>query len=86
MQNRLIKMSKEERIWTTGRYATAKTRRKAEDLASSSNSKYVARGKKTVFELVDYARAEGVQWIMLVEQNAQQCIEVLPMGNFRWVE
>ena len=79
-------MSGKERIWTTGRYATAKTRRKAEELAASNNSKYVARGKKTIFELVDFARSEGVQWIMLVEQNAEQCIEVLPMGNFRWVE
>jgi hypothetical protein len=79
-------MENNDRIWTTGRYATAKTRKKAEELAGANNSKYVARGKKTVFELVDYARQNGAQWIMLVEQSANRCIEVLPMGNFRWVE
>jgi len=79
-------MSDDERIWTTGRYATARTKKKAEELAAKNHSRYLARGKRTVYELVDYARSEGVQWIMLVEQEAQQCIEVLPLGNFRWVE
>lgn len=73
-------------MWTTSRYSSEKARERAEKLAASGNSRYVARGKKTIAQLVELARKSGEERIMVVEEDGIREIEVLPTGKWRWNE
>jgi rRNA maturation protein Rpf1 len=78
-------------LWSTCRYASLLTRDKAKELAGISGSKYIARGKKTITELVEYARRAGFQEIMIIEESEKKPlivagIKVLPAGGFSWSE
>jgi rRNA maturation protein Rpf1 len=74
---------------TTSRYASEETRRAARSLASSSGSRFVARGKKTIAELAELARKGGDATIGIVEERGGKpafisSMEVLARGGWRW--
>jgi len=65
------------------------TRKLCKVLAQNSGSAFVARGKKTVAQLVAFARRKGEQRIMVVEEKSgKPCriavIEVLETGAWKW--
>lgn len=78
-------------MWTTTRYASKDTRDKAESLAHLTKSKYFARGKRTIAQLVDFARQMGFERIRIVGESSGKpswikFLEVLPAGNWQWLE
>lgn len=76
-------------MWTTSRYSSDETRRLCRKLADSSRSIYVARGKKTISELVGFARRKGEHSIMIVEEKEGgpaeiKEITVFETGSWQW--
>lgn len=71
-------------MFTTSRYCSRETRGFARKLAG-----YVARGKKTVRDLVALARRRGEQSIFIVEEKDEHPyriieIKVLETGDWAW--
>ncbi len=76
-------------LLTTSRYASDETRRAARALAASSGSRFVARGKKTIAELAEFARRNGDATIGVLEERGGKpafisSMEVLGRGGWRW--
>jgi len=76
-------------IWTTSRYASLETKKKAQMLADRNGSPYVARGKKTIDGIAGFARRSGFDRIMLLEESAGhpsliRTIEIFPDGGWKW--
>jgi rRNA maturation protein Rpf1 len=76
-------------MFTTSRYASVETRKLARKLAGEKEEIFLARGKKTVEELVDFARKKGEAVISIVEENggkpAKVCrIIVSETGRWAW--
>ncbi|MBN1170035.1 hypothetical protein JXA56_03345 [Candidatus Micrarchaeota archaeon] len=71
-------------MYTTSRYASEKTRRKAKTLGE-----FFSRGKKTISQLADMARKKGHHMIGIVrEKNGAPCtisvISVNELGEWSW--
>jgi rRNA maturation protein Rpf1 len=74
-----------EKMYTTSRYTQTKTRELAKRLAKENNEQYVARGKKTIYQLVAYARRKGHDTIKIIEDNEKiATIEVDELGHWKW--
>ncbi|MDD5171869.1 MAG: hypothetical protein PHF60_02420 [Candidatus ainarchaeum sp.] len=76
---------------TTSRYASAETRGMARGMASDSGEPFVARGKRTVEQLVSLARRKGEDRITIIEEHEGKpaviaVIAVDEMGGWRWAE
>lgn len=75
---------------TTSRYASKETKTEAKKLSKINSQKYVARGKKTVEELVDLARRIGEESIQILEEHEKQpkkisIIKVDELGRWKWI-
>ena len=72
-------------MYTTSRYSSVKTRELAKALAKENNEIYVARGKKTIEQLVEFARKKGEERIIVVDDNEKPAtIEVDELGRWKW--
>jgi rRNA maturation protein Rpf1 len=74
---------------TTSRYASEDTRRMARKMAAGSGEPFVARGKRTVEQLVSLARRKGEDRITLIEEHegrpaVTSVIAIDEMGRWRW--
>ena len=79
----------EKGLWTTSRYASIETRKKAQALAGKAGSKYFARGKKTIDDIAGFARRAGFSRIMLLEESDGhpsliRSIDISPDGGWKW--
>ena len=73
-------------MYTTSRYTETKTRVLAKKLAMEHDEPYVARGKKTIQQLVAYARRKGEETINVVEDNGTiATIEIDELGRWNWI-
>ena len=75
---------------TTSRYASKETKAEAKKLSKINSQKYVARGKKTVEELVELARRTGEESIQILEEQEKQpkkisIIKVDELGRWKWI-
>lgn len=78
-------------MYTTTRYSSVKTRKMAEKLAKRDKQLYSSRGKKTIEELVLFARRKGEEVVNIIgEKNKEpvtiSCLDVLEKGGWRWKE
>ncbi len=76
---------------TTSRYSSEKTRRLAKSIAARLETFYVSRGKKSIDDIVDYARRKGESEIIVVEEEKGvpafvAVIEVSETGAWKWVK
>jgi len=76
-------------LWTTSRYASPETKKKAQSLAGRAGSRYLARGKKTMDDIAGFARRSGFGLIMLLEESDGhpsliRSIGISPDGRWRW--
>ncbi|MFH1785728.1 MAG: hypothetical protein ABH842_04840 [Candidatus Micrarchaeota archaeon] len=71
-------------MYTTSRYASIETREIAKKLAKENNELYVARGKKTIEQLVAFARRKGEEKINVVDGNGPVTIEIDELGRWKW--
>ncbi len=76
-------------LLTTSRYASEETRKAARSLAASSGARFVARGKKTIAALAEFARRAGDASVGIVEERGGKpafisSVEVLERGGWRW--
>ena len=76
-------------MFTTSRYASAKTKEKARRLARENNELFLARGKRTISELVLFARKKGEERISVLEEKdglpSRVCrIDVSENGKWEW--
>ena len=76
-------------MFTTSRYAGEETREKARMLAKENDELFLARGKRTIEELVSFARKKGEEHISVVEEDggkpAKVCrITVSETGKWSW--
>lgn len=75
-------------IVTTSRYASRAVRAIAADFAKSRKSVYVARGKRTIRQLAEYAWRKGHDKIALVREGAGRVavdeVEIDHWGKWRW--
>lgn len=74
---------------TTSRYASDKTRKIAKKLSGKLGTFFASRGKKTIEELVEYARKKGETELMVVEENEGTAayvstIEISETGKWTW--
>ena len=78
-------------MYTTSRYASADTRGFARRLATRNREPYVARGKKTVQQLVDYAWKKGNNKLLVIEEKKDEAaiasaIAIDQWGKWCWAE
>lgn len=78
-------------MYTTSRYSSAETRKFARRLAEKNKERYTARGKKTVEQLVSFARKTGEEKITIVRERKKKpavisVIEINERGGWRWAE
>ncbi len=76
-------------MFTTSRYAGEETKKLARRLAKDNDELFLARGKRTIEELVSLARKKGEDKISVVEEEAGRpakvCrIKVSETGKWRW--
>lgn len=76
-------------MFTTSRYSSTKTRELAKKLASESKEIYVARGKKTIDQLVQLARKKGDEKITVLEEQENKpttsaVILIDELGRWKW--
>lgn len=73
-------------MFTTSRYSSTKTRELAKKLAIENKEIYVARGKKTIDQLVQLARKKGEEKITVLEDNSPKIaiITIDELGRWRW--
>ncbi|MBI5228168.1 hypothetical protein HY988_06270 [Candidatus Micrarchaeota archaeon] len=74
---------------TTSRYATSETRKHAKKLGTENGERYLARGKKTIRQLVEWARKNGEEFITILEEKDKQPAEILKIkvnevGDWSW--
>ncbi len=74
---------------TTSRYASSETRGMARRMAADSGDVSVARGKRTVEQLVSLARRKGEDRITIIEErdgkpSIAADIAIDEMGRWRW--
>jgi len=77
-------------MFTTSRYAGPGTRRRARELAEEAGEPFVARGKRTVEQLVALARKTGEERISILEERGKKpgtvaVIRVSETGKWEWV-
>ena len=75
---------------TTSRYPSGETRKKARELATENTERYLARGKKTIRQLAEWARRNGEEIITILEERNNMPdkivkIKVSEMGKWAWV-
>ncbi len=56
---------------TTSRYASVQVRKCAKSLADIMDSTYVARTKKTVYDIASYARRKGHERIIIISDSGK---------------
>lgn len=76
-------------MFTTSRYAGPETRRTARKLALEAGEPFVARGKRTIAQLVALARRSGEERISIVEERRGKpggtaVIRVSASGKWEW--
>lgn len=76
-------------MYTTSRYSSTKTRELAKKLASENNEIYVARGKKTIDQMVQLARKKGEEKITVLEEQDNKSttsavIVIDELGRWKW--
>lgn len=76
-------------MFTTSRYASVETRNLARKLAEENDELFLVRGKRTIEELVEFARKKGEERISVVEEKggkpAKVCrISVSESGKWNW--
>jgi rRNA maturation protein Rpf1 len=76
-------------MFTTSRYASVETKTLARKLAKENEELFLARGKRTIEQLVDFARKKGEENISIVEEEggkpAKVCrIKVSETGKWNW--
>ena len=74
---------------TTSRYSSPITRKLAREAAKKQNTRYVARGKKTVDALASLARRLGEEEISVYEEENNKFskiakIKVKETGEWEW--
>jgi len=76
-------------IFTTSRYASDAIRKEAQMMAGKAkNGVLVARGKKTIADLIVFARKMGESRIMILKEGKNSgCseIEISASGRWRWI-
>lgn len=75
-------------MFTTSRYSSTKTRELAKKLAIENKEIYVARGKKTIDQLVQLARKKGEEKIAVLEDNSTKIaiITIDELGRWKWID
>lgn len=76
-------------IVTTSRYASLAVREAAAELARQNKAIYVARGKRTIRELVDFAWKRGHFSVLIVREKKSKVaavgeIAIDHWGNWSW--
>lgn len=76
-------------MMTTSRYASPQTRSMARKMAADSGEAFMARGKRTVEQLVASARRKGEGRITIIEERegrpaVMAVIAIDEMGKWRW--
>ncbi|VVC04834.1 Uncharacterised protein [Candidatus Bilamarchaeum dharawalense] len=76
-------------MYTTSRYASTETRELAKKMAKEKEEPYTARGKKTIDQLVDFARRKGEENITVVEEHEKKpttfaLIQIDELGRWKW--
>lgn len=76
-------------MFTTSRYASKETRTLGRKMAGEKGERFLARGKKTVAQLVSAARRLGEKRIFVVEEKDGKpagvaAIEVSETGGWKW--
>jgi rRNA maturation protein Rpf1 len=74
-------------MFTTSRYASVETKKLARTLAKENDELFLSRGKRTIEELVEFARKRGEAQISVVEDGnpAKVCrITVSETGKWKW--
>ena len=76
-------------MYTTSRYASMETRKKASLIAKESKEPYIARGKKTIDSLAKQARKCGESRLNILEERKGKAaiiavIEIDEMGKWSW--
>ncbi len=77
-------------MFTTSRYAGPDTRNKAMELAKEAGEPFVARGKRTIAQLVALARKTGEERISILEERGKKAgstavIRVSETGKWEWL-
>ncbi len=75
---------------TTSRYASVETRNNARKLATQNREQYIARGKKTVLALVEWARKNGEESITILEEKDKKPAQINKIlvdekGDWKWL-
>ena len=78
-------------VVTTSRYASLATRKSARELANAVKADYVARGKKTIQQLVEYAWKKGNDKLLVIEEKKDKAaiasaIAIDHWGKWCWAE
>jgi rRNA maturation protein Rpf1 len=76
-------------MFTTSRYASVETKKLARRLAEEKNGLFLSRGKKTIEELVEFARKRGEELIAIIEEEGGKPakisrISVSETGKWSW--
>lgn len=76
---------------TTSRYASSETRDAAKNFSKTNLILYSSRGKKTISDLVLFARKKGESNILILQENKNKpsnilVIEIDSLGNWKWKE
>ena len=75
-------------MYTTSRYASMKTRELAKKLAEENKEIYMARGKKTIDQLAQFARKKGEHKITILEDQETKpkiaTITIDELGQWKW--
>ncbi len=76
-------------MYTTSRYPSAETKDFAKRLAKRDKELYAARGKKTIEQLVSFARKKGEDRIRIVRESRKKpvsvsIVEIDETGGWKW--
>ena len=76
-------------MFTTSRYSSEETRRRAGLIAKENKEPYLARGKKTIDSLVEEARRRGESVLNIIEERKGEAaivstIKIDEMGRWAW--
>jgi len=76
---------------TTSRYSSRKTREFAKLLSRKLDTFYVARGKKTIEDIVLYGRKKGESEVRVIEEEKGipayiSTIEISETGKWKWAK
>ncbi|MBU0532521.1 hypothetical protein KKB44_03440 [Candidatus Micrarchaeota archaeon] len=76
-------------MFTTGRYASKKSRDLARRLAKEKKESYISRGKHTIAQLTEMARKKGEENLHIIEERKKEPVKLalikITETKWQWV-